>query len=130
MLAAATRLHLRSIEFLDPFLAQVSQIMAQIDSTPGCAGVELRRSKGLAFWTMSIWDDKKSLLAFSQSGAHKEGMPLLAEWCDEAVHVHWDFHGNALPSWQEAEVALINSGQLAKLTFPSETHKAGEVCIS
>lgn len=129
MIVAATRLHLRSIEFLAPFMNQVKQIMSQIDNSPGCTGVELRRSTGLAFWTMSLWQDEQALSAFSQSGVHKESMPLLAEWCDEAVHVHWEYEGSKLPDWQEAEEVLVNHGQLAILKFPSGTHKAGLISI-
>ena len=129
MIASATRLRLRSLRYLLPFLWQVKKIRAQTKSAPGNCGISLRKSKGLAFWTRTLWRDAEDLQGFNSSGTHEAGKPKLSTWCDEAVHVHWISERNQLPTWEEAEAAIIKYGRLGSLDFPSPGHSSGVVNI-
>jgi hypothetical protein len=40
--------------------------------------------------------------SFMLSGAHRNVMPRLAEWCDEAAVAHWIQGAVEPPSWPEA----------------------------
>lgn len=130
MIVSTTRLQLRSIRYLLPFMVQVIRVKAQVRNSPGSAGLELRKTKGLAFWTKTLWESKESLVAFNNSGAHQSGKPKLKAWCDEAVHAHWEYEGERLPTWQQAEEALVKYGRLSMLNHPSPEHKAGKINVT
>ena len=129
MLVSATRLHLRSLRYLVPFILQVRRIQAQLRRSPGCLGVELRKTRGLAFWTKVVWQSREALLAFNNAGAHQAGKSRLSVWCDEAVHTHWDHVGEKPPVWAEAEAALRRQGRLNQLDHPSSAHRAGQIVL-
>ena len=127
MIASTTRLQLRSVRYLIPFIIQVVRVKSQIKKSPGCVGIELRKTKGITFWTKTLWENKRSLTAFSQSGAHKKAIPKLKIWCDEAVHAHWEFDSTTMPTWSEAENALVKYGRLSHLQHPSVNHQNGKI---
>ncbi|MBV1931698.1 MAG: hypothetical protein KUG71_08265 [Porticoccaceae bacterium] len=127
MIASATRLRLRSIRYLLPFLWQVKKVRQQVKKAPGNCGIDLRKSQGLAFWTRTLWKDVEDLQRFQSAGAHETGKPKLSIWCDEAVHTHWACEKNQLPTWEEAEKAMVKHGRLGSLDFPSRGHSAGEI---
>ena len=111
-------------------MVQMIRVKAQVKKSRGSVGLELRKTKSLAFWTKTLWEDKDSLIAFNNSGAHQSGKPKLKEWCNEAVHAHWEYGGDRLPTWQEAEEALVKHGRLSMLNHPSPEHKAGKIIIT
>ena len=108
-------------------MLQVRRIRAQAMNAPGFAGIELRRTEGLAFWTKTLWQDKPSLIAFSSNDAHQAGKPKLEIWCDEAVHAHWVYESEDLPTWSEAERALVEYGRLSQLRHPSSEQQNGKI---
>jgi len=54
------------------------------------------------------------------SGAHRQVMRRLSEWCDEASVVHWTQESPQPPSWEEAHQRLQESGRPSKVNHPSE----------
>ena len=44
------------------------------DRTPGNLGVRVRKTKGLAFWTLAIWRDNQAIRTFVPPSPHKEAM--------------------------------------------------------
>jgi hypothetical protein len=52
---------------------------------------------------MTAWDNQESMRHYMTAGSHKEAMPRLLDWCDEASVVHWDQTQAVLPSWTEAD---------------------------
>ena len=119
MLAAVTRLRLRSWRFLIPFVIQASRARKQAANSLGCHGVVTRKTRGLAFWTLSLWEDEARLSAFLTGSPHRDGMPKLFPWCDEAVTVHWRVESQRMPGWQEATLQLQRGGRLLRVKFPS-----------
>ena len=94
-------------------------LLAAIASLAGCASTrdnadgqfqrQVKRAKGFViggllpdsertFWTMTVWENRAAMLAFMTSGAHKQAMPKLLDWCDEASVAGWEQEDSALPA--------------------------------
>lgn len=71
---------------------------------------------------MTIWDDQESMRRYMSGGSHKEAMPRLMQWCDEASVAHWTQSEEALPSWEEADTRMRTSGRPSKVRYPSAQH--------
>ena len=71
---------------------------------------------------MTAWDNQESMRRFMTSGSHKDAMPQLLDWCDEAAVVHWEQPEAALPSWTEADQRMRLSGRASKVRKPSAQH--------
>jgi hypothetical protein len=59
---------------------------------------------------------------FMTSGAHKKAMPRLLVWCDEASVAHWTQSEERLPSWDEADERMRQTGRASKVNNPSPHH--------
>jgi quinol monooxygenase YgiN len=122
-----TRLRLRSLRFLPAFILHTRLSLRQARRAPGCRDVQVRKTRGLAFWTLSVWDSEDAMKTFRRSGAHARAMPKLAHWCDEAAVTHWAHDAALLPSWDDGVARLRSGGRLSKVRNPSEAHKAGRI---
>jgi Domain of unknown function (DUF3291) len=127
MLISVTRLRLRSIRFIVPFAYRTSQSRKQALTTPGCLDVRTRKTRGLTFWTLSLWDDEKSLRTFLAGGPHRSAMPRLAKWCDEAAVAHWDSTARELPTWESAAARLREIGRPSRVVHPSNMQRGGGI---
>lgn len=74
------------------------------------------------FWTLTEWDGEPNMRAFMTSGAHRNVMPGLLNWCDEASIVDWEQADAGLPSWDEATRRMRNEGRPSKVKHPSPHH--------
>lgn len=126
-LVAVTRLRVRSARFLVPFGWYSWRSFRQAKRAPGNLGVDLRKAEGLAFWTLTIWQDEAAMSAYRIAPPHLQAMPKLLEWCDEASVVHWEQETAELPDWQTAEKRMAESGRLSKVNHPSANQKAGRL---
>lgn len=122
-LISITRLRLRSIRFLPAFLWYAIRSNNQAKSAPGNLASITRAQGNSVFWTMTVWDSEASMRSFMRSGAHGEAMPKLQNWCDEAAVVHWQTENATLPTWEEAEIAMMTRGRFTPLTHPSIAHQ-------
>ena len=119
MLISVTRLRLRSFRFLLPFIVYSLRSMGQAKRSPGNLTADAMRGQDGSFWTRSVWQDIESMRAFMTSGAHKQVMPKLLDWCDEAALVHWEQDSATLPEWGEAHRRLVTQGRRSKVRHPS-----------
>jgi hypothetical protein len=126
-LAAVTRLRIRSVRFLVPFVWRTWGSLRQAKRAPGNLGAELRIVGGLAFWSRTAWQDEAAMSAYRFAPPHQHAMPKLLEWCDEAAVVHWEQESAALPDWAAAERCLAESGRLSKVNHPSADQRAGRL---
>jgi hypothetical protein len=117
-----TRLRIRSIAFLPPFVWHALKSGQQAKRTPGFLGGRLMREPGNIFWTMTAWVEDEAMNAFRVGGAHGSVMPRLLDWCDEASVAHWTQETRELPPWQDAYVRLIRDGRPSKVKHPSPAH--------
>lgn len=129
-IVSVTRLHLRSPRYLLPFFLYTHRSRRQAKSSPGNLGVRVRKTNGLAFWTLTLWRDMAAMRSFVMASPHKVAMQKLANWCDEAAFAHWNQETTELPTWDIAVDKLRVSGHLGTVLHPSEKHKAGEIVVS
>jgi hypothetical protein len=97
---------------------------AQVRRARGYQGGALLQDRRWTFWTMTAWDSQDSMRAYMTNGAHRTAMPHLVNWCDEASVVHWDQDDDRLPSWQDADRRMCESGRPSKIRHPSPQHDA------
>lgn len=71
---------------------------------------------------MTAWDSQSSMRAYMTNGAHKQAMPKLMHWCDEASVAHWEQAEATLPSWTEADQRMRETGRISKVLHPSAGH--------
>jgi hypothetical protein len=101
------------------FLAQ-----RQTARAPGFVGGRLLIDNLHTYWTLTVWEDEKSMKAFRGSGSHAQVMPKLAEWCDEAAYAHWTAEDRLIPSWLDAYERLLSDGRLSRVARPSQDHES------
>lgn len=117
-----TRLRVRSLRFLPFFYLRTIGTLGQVKKAPGFLGGALLADRSWTFWTMTAWDSPESMRGYMLSGAHKEVMPKLMVWCDEASVAHWSQEESGLPSWVEADARMRVEGRISKVRYPSPDH--------
>ncbi len=130
MLVSVTRLRLRSVWYLLPFMLWASRSQKQAAKTPGCVALDARKARGLTFWTRSVWKDEASLKSFMIAAPHRKAMPKLYRWCDEAAIGRWHTEAGSLPSWEEAEQRIVADGRLSQVESPSEVQRKGVINVA
>ncbi len=126
-LIAVTRLRVRSVRFLLPFAWHTWRSFRQAKRAAGNIGVRVRKAEGLAFWTLTAWQDEGAMKAYRIALPHRDAMPKLLEWCDEAAVGHWHQDSAELPDWETAERRLAESGHLSKVHHPSADQRSGRL---
>jgi uncharacterized protein DUF3291 len=117
-----TRLRIRSFRFMPAFALHAFNSLRQVRRASGFQDGALLPDRSLTFWTMTAWNSEESMRRYMTAGSHKQAMPKLMKWCDEASVVHWE-HGEAeLPSWTEADKRMRADGRSSKVRKPSPQH--------
>jgi hypothetical protein len=116
---SVTRLHLRSVWFLPPFLVYAFSSARQAETSAGFLGGRLMRDRSKAFWTLTVWSGAKAMEAYRIAGMHLAAMPKLLNWCDEASLVHWTQDSADVPEWSEAYRRMVEDGRSSKVNHPS-----------
>jgi heme-degrading monooxygenase HmoA len=119
---SVTRLRIRFVRFLPLFAVWAIRSLRQVERAPGFQSGSLLPDSQWTFWTMTAWDSQENMRAFMTSGAHKDAMPRLLHWCDEASVAHWTKEDDGLPSWPEADARMRASGRISKVLHPSPQH--------
>jgi hypothetical protein len=102
MLLSATRLRVRLAWHMPAFLWQTFRSNRQVSRSQGFRAGRLLVDAHRTFWTLTAWEDERSMKAFRGSGAHSQVMPRLFQWCDEAAYAHWMPAEEKLADWTEA----------------------------
>jgi hypothetical protein len=126
MVASVTRLRVRSLRFLPPFVWKTLLSQRQVVRAPGFFGGRLLIDSGLTFWTLTVWEGEHAMKAFRGAGEHARAMSRLAEWCNEAAYAHWVQAGDTVPTWDEAHERLVAEGRLSRVAHPSKGHSEGQ----
>jgi heme-degrading monooxygenase HmoA len=122
MFISLTRLRLRSIRYLPFFGIYTFRALRQIRKAPGFQTGALLPDHDRTYWTMTAWDSQESMRRYMTTGAHKHAMPHLMNWCDEASVTHWTQEQPALPTWEEADRRMRETGRASKVRKPSPQH--------
>jgi hypothetical protein len=117
-----TRLRVRSIRYLPLFAIYALRSIRQVKKSPEFQTGAVLRDRSWTFWTLTAWDQRESMRRYMMTGAHKSAMPHLMHWCDEASVAHWEQEESALPSWEEADRRIRESGRASKVNHPSPEH--------
>jgi hypothetical protein len=117
-----TRLRIRTIRYLPLFALHTLRSLRQVKKAPGLQTGALLLDRNWTFWTMTAWDERENMRRYMTTGAHKSAMPHLMHWCDEASIAHWEQEESTLPSWEEADRRLRDSGRASKVNHPSPEH--------
>jgi hypothetical protein len=124
MLASVTRLRVRSLLDLPAFGWMTFRVQRQTSHAPGFLGGRLLIDNLHTYWTLTVWENERTMKAFRGSGPHARAMPKLAEWCDEAAYAHWIAANDSIPEWPEAYEHLLSEGRLSRVARPSKDHES------
>jgi hypothetical protein len=126
-LISVTRLRVRSFLYLPEFLWDTFQSVRQVQRSSGFLGGRLLVNSGYVFWTMTAWQDDAAMNAYRNGGAHRQAMPKLLNWCDEAAVVHWTQESAEILEWQQAELHMSEKGRLSKVNHPSAAQASQQI---
>jgi heme-degrading monooxygenase HmoA len=117
---SVTRLRVRSIFYLLPFLRANEASVRELKKSTGLIkGMELI-DKNLTFWTITMWEDEESMRNFRGCTSHKYAMQQLSRWCNEASYHHWMQDDIEFPNWDAVSEKLYSQGRLTKVKHPSK----------
>jgi hypothetical protein len=122
MFISVTRLHIRGWRFMPAFAVQALRSAFQAKAAKGNFGVALLADAHRTFWTRTIWIDESDMRAFIRSGAHRDVMNKLADWCSEAAVVHWVQERADAPSWDDARQRMQRDGRPSMVSHPTSAH--------
>jgi len=119
-----TRLRLKSIFQLFPFLWYTYKSGRQLKRKSEFVKGKTLMDRKLTFWTMTLWKNEAEMRAYRNTEEHKRAMPKLQYWCDEASIVHWYQKTDNFPTWLEAHKRMQTEGRVSKIKNPSENHSS------
>ena len=117
---SVTRLRVKSLFFLIPFMRANEASVKEIKVSKGLLKGKELIDKKLTFWTVTIWENEESMKKFRGSIAHRNAMQQLPVWCNEASYHHWIQEDYELPSWDVISKKLFSEGRLSKVRNPSK----------
>lgn len=120
-----TRLRLRSPQYLLPFLRSAIPSARQSATAAGNCITRTHRQGLKVFWTFTVWESEALTRQYMTTGAHRQAMPKLAQWCDEASTVHWLQDSPELPDWQDIQQRMQTQGRIHSVKYPSQNQAAG-----
>jgi hypothetical protein len=117
---SVTRLRVKSIFYLIPFMRANEASVKEIKKSKGFLKGKELIDKKLTFWTITIWDNEESMKEFRSSTSHRIAMQHLPKWCDEASYHHWVQEETEFPTWDNISEKLYSEGRLSKVRNPSK----------
>jgi Domain of unknown function (DUF3291) len=113
-LVSITRLRVRSWRFFVPSIHFSIRSSPQAKAADGNLAMSLLSDANNVFSTRTLWTTEESMKSFMLSGAHRQAMRRLLEWCDEAALVDWAQESGEEPGWQEAHRRLQQEGRRSR----------------
>jgi hypothetical protein len=124
-----TRVRLRSPYLLLPWMLHSARAMRSMHMAPGRIVTATRKTRGLAFWCLTVWKSEAAMRAHRTGGAALFDLERLRYWCDEAASVTWRQDTAELPPWDEAEERLRSSAQLHRVEHPSPAQRGWIISV-
>jgi len=119
-----TRLKLRGLGQLPSFHRLNSGSLQQARAAEGLLQGVVIADSLLTFYTLTLWQDQKSMQKYMGSGAHLRAMPKLRGICSEAATTRTSWSESRLPSAPEALALLRSAPKFVPLEHPSPNHDA------
>ena len=123
---SVTRLRIRRWWFLPKFFLHAMRSLKQAKAADGVIEARTLNDANLTFWTVSLWEDEAAMRKYFTTGAHKEAMPYLRKWCDEARTANATVDQRTFPD-KDFLHRLVSSGRPSKLDRPNQNHLTGLV---
>jgi hypothetical protein len=103
-LALLSYLPLNRYRAIPGFFRYSLQIQKQLRTTPGVIGYSLRaKPVSRNFWTLSVWEDQRTLREFVAKIPHGEAMRAMALHMGQPEFTQWKVAGSDLPlRWDQA----------------------------
>lgn len=121
----ATRFRVSKGRYLPRFLKGSIDAARQARQSPGFLGGKLRAEPvGGAYWTLTVWQSGRDMVAFRDSGVHAVLMPKLAKWASEAIFGVWASETSELPGWDAVCRRVAEHPNFAALEHPTAAHLA------
>lgn len=120
-----TRLRLGSVFSLPAFARASRAISEQAAASEGFLSGAVLAEGWMVFWTRTSWSSEAAMNAFRDSNAHRETMPKLMDWCDEAMVAHWEGEPDA--DWGHLHARMASEGRKSKVKRPSRAHRERRV---
>jgi hypothetical protein len=98
-------LPLKRFRTLPQFMWFTIQTLRQLARSKGLLGYALDADIfGLTFWTLSVWEDRQSIMKFAHTMPHDGIMEKLAPVMRETQFVYWNVSARDMPlRWNEAK---------------------------
>jgi Domain of unknown function (DUF3291) len=112
--ALATFLPLKRFRTIPQFLWFSLQVQKQLARSKGLIGYALNSDiLRLHFWTLSAWEDRRSLTDFVHAAPHQEIMRKIAPLMDKTKFVYWKIDASEIPlRWDDAKARLTPAESL------------------
>jgi len=117
-----TRLRLKDAALFDEFFASAIAVTEQAQNSEGNLGADVLAEANNTYWTRTAWQERDLMNAFVGAEPHLRTMSHIGDWCDEATFVDWEQASTDLPDWMDGYRRLVESGQGASLTQPTDAH--------
>ncbi len=114
-----TRLQLAQARRIFLFLKLSHAAMKQATESAGLIVGQTVFEPPKRFWTITLWQDPKSMRRFVGSGVHLAAMPKLATICSEAVFCHVEIPDQVVPEMSQIERILQENATYANVLQPS-----------
>jgi hypothetical protein len=103
--ALLTYLPLKHFHTLPQFMMLTFQTMRQLARSKGLLGYALDADIfGLNFWTLSVWEDRQSIMKFAHAMPHNGITKKLAPVMRETRFIYWNVSAGEIPlRWDKAK---------------------------
>ena len=115
-LVMASRLPLKTHRRIPKFMRLTHVVARQLQRTPGLVGYGLlARPIAKTFWTLSAWEDRQALAAFTRTMPHLQVMKdLQPHMMSTTKFTQWTIPGSSFPvSWVDAFAQLDQEDAVA-----------------
>ncbi len=109
MIINVTSIRLRSLWKFFALSYNGMMIVKQTRSQPGFIRMK-NTGFGYDHYTLSVWEDQKSLREFAKSGAHLDAMKKSALLATEIRT--FSYESDRIPDWKEVKQLLQNNGKV------------------
>ncbi len=119
---SVTRFRARARRFLLLFMFHAQRSLVQVRRADGYLAGAIRCDQDLAYWTLTVWRDERAMFGYVTSGAHRNAIPKLLDWGEEASTVRWEQESSDLPDWPQAVSRMREDGRALPLRYPGPDH--------
>jgi len=106
---SVTGLKVKSLWYHPTFLKHAIPSFMQAQSSPGNVFAETKTRNGIQH-TLTVWEDRASMLSFLRSGAHAQAMKVTKQISDMSETKVYGYDSDSIPTWDEALIQWEKHG--------------------